>query len=72
MAISRVMPSSALRAMHNATMQTDGHCRPLRRDELMIIASGDASMVVSLEERLRMVVENLEIELRTRATISKQ
>jgi len=38
-------------------------------DELMIIVSGDAATAVTLAERVKAMVENLEIELATHATL---
>jgi diguanylate cyclase (GGDEF)-like protein len=63
---------TVLRSVCGAIMRQCRHTDIVARyggDELMIIVSGDAATAVTLAERVKTMVENLEIELATHATL---
>jgi len=63
---------TVLRSVCGAIMRQCRHTDIVARyggDELMIIVSGDAATAVTLAERVKAMVENLEIELATHATL---
>ncbi len=63
---------TVLRSVCGAIMRQCRHTDIVARyggDELMIIVSGDGATAVTLAERVKAMVENLEIELATHATL---
>jgi diguanylate cyclase (GGDEF)-like protein len=63
---------AVLRTVCDAIVRQSRHTDIVARyggDEFMIIVSGDAAMAVTLAERVRAMVENLEVDLPTRAKL---